>query len=87
MGMNPPKDDAWQQFEVVRFCLLRGVGTQRPTQAFLLDTKFQGQTKEYLVGWMQEAGPERGFRLDWVRRSRLFPVAVDPNAASQGRWS
>jgi len=84
--MNPPRKDAWPQFEIVRFCLLRGIGNQRPVQALLLDTKISGQTKEYLVGWMHEHGPERGFRLDWVRRSRLVSIPVDPNIASQGRW-
>ena len=78
MGMTPPKNDAWPQFEGVRFCLLRGVEAERPVQAFLFDTKFHGQTREFQVVWLQESGPDPGVRIDWVRRSRAPPSGSRP---------
>ena len=83
---SPPKNDAWRPYESARFVLVRREGrTLKPYRGLVLDEKVMDNRRWVLVQtWEDDAHPHPRAVLDWVLKSRCWPIHVDPNEFGRG---
>lgn len=86
VGMNAKKNDAWPQYDDVRFVLVRQPGKARPVRGLILD--WRGTTRrQALVAYVSDRTPSTPPMMcqEWLWQEQLTPVDVDPNYRS-GRY-
>lgn len=83
---SPPKNDAWRPYADVRFVLVGREGrTLKPYRAIVLADKVMDNRRWLqLAMWIDDGHPHPHFRIDWVLRSKCWPVHVDPNEYRAG---
>ncbi len=79
VSANPPKNDRWPPWPDIRFVLVRSVGKLRPCRGLILDWKGQGRSREALVVYFDDAALRPVRKMEWIAKSDLIPVPVDPN--------
>jgi hypothetical protein len=79
VSANPPKNDAWPPWRDVRFVLIRSVGKLRPCRGLVIDWKREGRAWQALVVYYDDAALKPVVKMDWLARTDLIPVPIDPN--------
>lgn len=54
-------------------------GKLRPCRGLVIDWKRDGRSWEALVVYFDDAALKPVVKMDWLSRSELIPVPVDPN--------
>lgn len=79
VSANPPKNDAWPPWRDVRFVLIRSLGKLRPCRGLVIDWQREGRVWRALVVYYDDAALRPVVKMDWLARSDLIPVPIDPN--------
>jgi len=82
VSANPPKNDRWQPYDDVRLVLVRNPGRLKPSRGLVLEwRRSEGRSSrwEALVTYCDDAALRPVVKTEWLPRSRLIPIPVDPN--------